>query len=235
MSSTQDSKKTNKFGTVHLIIIIILMISMNVVSLLVLFDVIPNPLAKQEVLFGKPVIYLYPTHKQEVSVTLTYKGTIIALYPHYNQTNGWKVEAAPNGELIDSSSQKTYSYLFWEGIPTTMFTLPNQGFVIKGSDTADFLQEKLRYLGLIPKEYNEMIVYWLPRMQNNKYNLIYFAKTDYTDTAKLTIKPKPDSIIRVFMVFKPLEAAISIPEQALKPANRKGFSVIEWGAAELSK
>ena len=48
------------------------------------------------------------------------------------------------------------------------------GFVVKGEDTAAFLQEKLAYLGLTPREYNECIVYWLPRLEGNPYNLISF-------------------------------------------------------------
>ncbi|MBU3143847.1 hypothetical protein [Clostridium sp. CF012] len=47
-----------------------------------------------------------------------------------------------------------------------------KGFVVKGSETEKFLQEKLEYLGLTPKEYNEFIVYWLPVMKENKYNLL---------------------------------------------------------------
>jgi hypothetical protein len=227
------SNKT-KFSRYYLIIVVVILVAMSVFSLLLFLGVIPNPFVKKEVLFGKPVIYLYPTQKQQISVTLNYKGTITGLYPAYNQKNGWRVEAYPNGDLIDLSCGKSYSYLFWEGIPTTMFTIPALGFVVKGSDTAIFLQEKLSYLGLTPKEYNEMIVYWLPKMERNKYNLVYFAGTDYTDIAKLTIQPKPDSILRIFMVFKPLNAAINIPQQTLKPFERKGFSVIEWGATELT-
>ncbi len=70
-------------------------------------------------------------------------------------------------------------------------------------------------------------------MQNNKYNLIYFAQEDYTNIAPLTIKPKPDSILRVFMVFKNLDKKIKIEQQKLKPFERNGFSVIEWGGTEI--
>lgn len=79
-----------------------------------------------------------------------------------------------------------------------------------------------------------MIVYWLPKMQHNKYNLVYFAGTDYTDSAKLIIQPKPDSILRVFMAFKPLNSPIKMATQSLKPFERKGFSLIEWGGTELT-
>ena len=57
---------------------------------------------------------------------------------------------------------------------------------------------------MTPREYNEFIVYWLPKMQDNPYNLISFQSECYTDTAKLDIDPTPDSVLRVFMAWKPL-------------------------------
>ena len=42
-------------------------------------------------------------------------------------------------------------------------------------------------------------MYWLPRMQGNAYNLISFQSDRYTETARLTIEPEPDSVLRVFM------------------------------------
>lgn len=105
--------------------------------------------------------------------------------------------------------------------------------MVKGEDTVKFLQEKLAYLGLTPKEYNEFIVFWYPRMKDNAYNFITFAGKEYTDSARLTITPTPDSMLRVFMVYKPLTGPISIPEQSLTPFIRTGFSVIEWGGTEV--
>ena len=180
----------------------------------------------------KPVIYLYPTSPQEVSVKLKYDGQLTDIYPGFNQPDGWKVLAQPSGELTDLSTLKPYSYLFWEGQPTKEIALPNEGFIVKGSDTVEFLQQKLAYLGLTPKEYNEMIVYWLPKMQHNAYNHVYFATTSYTDTARLEVEPKPDSVLRVFMVFKPLDQPKQVKEQSLQTFERKGFSVIEWGGSE---
>jgi hypothetical protein len=106
--------------------------------------------------------------------------------------------------------------------------------VIEGKDTTEFLQEKLEYMGLTPSEYNEFIVYWMPRMEDNKYNLIYFAEDEYESLAKLTIEPEPDNIIRVLMVFKALDNPINIEEQELKPNERSGFTVVEWGGTEIN-
>lgn len=178
----------------------------------------------------KPVIYLYPEQVQEVYVQLELDGEFTCTYPEYD--NGWKVKAYPDGTLRDQDTGKEYNYLFWEGTSGTEYDL-SRGFVVEGKDTAGFLEEKLAYLGLNEKERNEFIVYWLPRMEDNKYNLITFQGEDYTEHAKLKISPEPDSILRVFMVYKPLDKAIDIPEQELEPFEREGFTVIEWGGAEM--
>ena len=44
------------------------------------------------------------------------------------------------------------------------------GFVVEGKDTIKFLEEKLKQLGLTDKEADEFIIYWLPKLENNKYN-----------------------------------------------------------------
>ena len=174
---------------------------------------------------GKPVIYLYPEKEQEVNVKLDLDGKFTFTYPEYN--NGWNVTAKPDGTII--SDGKEYSYLFWEGLMPTFKPDFKEGFVVKGSDSAEFLRETLSQMGLTPKEYNEFIVYWAPKLQENEYNKIYFAEDDYTDKAKLEINPKPDSILRVFMVYEKADENTVLPKQEIKPFERKGFTVVEWG------
>ena len=174
---------------------------------------------------GKPVIYLYPEKEQEVNVKLDLDGKFTYTYPEYN--NGWNVTAKPDGTII--SDGKEYSYLFWEGLMPTFKPDFKEGFVVKGSESAEFLRETLSQMGLTPKEYNEFIVYWAPKLQENEYNKIYFAEDDYTDEAKLEINPKPDSILRVFMVYEKADENTVLPKQEIKPFERKGFTVVEWG------
>ena len=175
---------------------------------------------------AKPVIYLYPPKTTDISVNLHYTGKLTCTYPPIG--NGWHVTAQPDGTLINHADKKEYSYLFWEGESETRFDM-SHGFVVAGKATAIFLQEKLAFMGLTPREYNEFIVYWLPQMQDNPYNLITFQGKEYTDQAKLVITPSPDSVLRVFMVYKPLQQKITVPEQELKPFTRTGFTVVEWG------
>lgn len=182
----------------------------------------------------KPVIYLYPTHTQDVTVQLHYRGTLAATYPAYDSTiSGWDVTASPDGTLINHADGKQYSYLFWEGNPAHVNYNLSTGFVVKGSDTAAFLQTTLAQMGLTPREYNEFIVYWYPKMKDNPYNLIHFAGKSYTDIAPLTITPAPDSLLRVFMVYKPLQGPIVVAPQTIAPFQRHGFTVVEWGGTEV--
>ena len=184
---------------------------------------------QQEECSAKPVIYLYPEQKTTVSVSLDYAGTLTATYPAYE--DGWCVTAEPDGTLHDENGNE-YSYLFWEGENKTDYDF-STGFCVAGADTADFLREKLAEIGLTPREYNEFIVYWLPKMQDNPYNLISFQSEAYTDAAKLDIDPTPDSVLRVFMAWKPLHRAQNIEPQTFTPFARDGFTVVEWGGCEV--
>ncbi len=179
----------------------------------------------------KPVIYLYPEQKTEVSVELLLDGELTCTYPEYDQ--GWNVTAYPDGQLVDETGMR-YNYLYWEGKTSQAYNM-SEGFCVAGKDTAAFLETALEKLGLTRQEANEFIVYWLPQMQENPYNLISFQINDYTDHAQLKISPEPDTLIRVFMTWKPLEKLQQIPEQSLCAPKRSGFTVVEWGGSELAE
>lgn len=177
----------------------------------------------------KPVIYLYPETRQTVTVKLDLQGQLTCTYPAYG--NGWNVTADPDGTLTDANGQQ-YSYLYWEGITEKQFDF-SQGWCIKGEDTATFLEDALEKLGLTRGEANEFIVYWLPQMEQNPYNLICFQQEAYTDLAKLEIAPEPDTLIRVFMTWKSSDNYVNLEEQMLITPERTGFTVVEWGGTKL--
>ena len=177
----------------------------------------------------KPVIYLYPETETRVTVKLDLSGELTCAYPAYD--GGWVVTAAPDGTLTDEHGQ-TYNYLYWEGEGTEAYDF-SKGFCVAGSDTAAFLEDALDRLGLTRREANEFLVYWLPRMQDNPYNLIAFQQEAYTESAKLTVSPQPDSVLRVFMAWKPLARPVDIPAQTLPGFERRGFTLVEWGGAEV--
>jgi hypothetical protein len=125
--------------------------------------------------------------------------------------------------------------LFWEGTPYQSI-VPNDGFVVTGKETAAFLEEKLAYLGLNRREANEFIMYWLPRMDDNTYNLIHFASKQYEEQAELIITPTPQSTIRIMMLTQPLNSKIDFPLQDLSLLKkiRRGFTVVEWGGSVIN-
>lgn len=177
---------------------------------------------------AKPVIYLYPEETTSVTVKLDFDGVLTCTYPAYE--NGWRVTAAPDGTLTDDAGQ-AYNYLYWEGEGPADYDF-SRGFCIPGADTAAFLSDALSRLGLTRREANEFIVYWLPQMEQNPYNLIAFQQEAYTETAPLTVIPQPDSILRVFMAWKPLSEPMEIAPQTLPTFERQGFTLVEWGGAK---
>ncbi len=183
----------------------------------------------EEPLERKPVIYLYPEKETEISINLDFDGKLTATYPEYN--GGWKVTAMPDGTLFDENGREYYC-LFWEGVSETEYDF-SKGFCVPGAETADFLETALEKLGLSEREANEFIIYWLPQMVINEYNLISFQSETYTKTAKLEISPEPDTLIRVFMAWKPLDEFIEIEPQELSSLERTGFVAVEWGGAKI--
>ena len=174
----------------------------------------------------KPVIYLYG-FDGPVQAGLDLSGNLTCTYPQIGDDNVWNVQAKPDGTLTDTNGQK-YNYLYWEGEHSADYDF-STGYCVKGSETADFLEGKLKELGLNRKEANEFIVYWLPQMQGNPYNVISFQTDRYTDVARLDVKPAPDSTIRVFMTWYPSDKYVDIQEQKIATPARFGKTVVEWG------
>ena len=178
---------------------------------------------------AKPVIYLYPREETNVDVTLDYDGRLTCTYPKY--TGGWSVTARPDGTLTDGAGQ-SYNYLYWEGEDRNEYDF-SRGFCVAGADSAAFLEDALARLGLTRREANEFIVFWLPQLEENPYNLIAFQTDAYTDHARLTVTPEPDTVLRVFMAWKPLDKFLEIPAQSLTAPERTGFTAVEWGGCRV--
>ena len=177
--------------------------------------------------WDKPIIYLYPEETTKVTVCLGKPENITCSYPEYK--NGWDVIANPDGTLIDTNTGRKLYALYWEGIQSEPIPLED-GFVVKGSDTIKFLEEKLAILGLTETEAEEFIVYWLPKLQGNKYNYIRFATIEeINENMPLRFSVEPDTIIRILMQYKALDHDTEVKEQTLEAPERRGYVVVEWG------
>lgn len=191
-------------------------------------DRLPLDWEEEIVTTAKPVLYLYPREECRVDVDLDYRGELTCTYPKYE--GGWSVTARPDGTLTDDRGQE-YNYLYWEGVGYKDFDF-SRGFCVTGEDTAAFLEEALEKLGLTRREANEFIVYWLPLMEGNSYNVIAFQTETYEEAAKLTVSPQPDTVIRVFMAWYGTDRPVELPAQELTAPLREGFTVVEWGGSQ---
>lgn len=182
---------------------------------------------KEDVVY-KPIIYVYPKKNMDISIKLGKEKDLLLTYPVYK--NSWNFYALTNGDLIDKKTNRKYYGLYWESNKQTKNKIRNTGFIVEKENVIPFLEEKLEILGLNEREANEFIIYWLPKLQEHKYNYIYFESEDeINNTMPLIINPKPDTIIRIVMEFKGLDSKLKIKEQNLKPVERKGYTIVEWG------
>lgn len=181
----------------------------------------------------KPVIYLYPTEETDVDVELGAPEKLTVSYPKYQ--DAWKVTASPDGKLVDRATGRKLYSLYYETNYTSSKGVREEGFVVKGTDSAKFLEEKLATLGLNEYEAEEFIVYWLPQLEKNAYNYIYFASAaEIAENMPLKVSPAPATVIRVNMEFKALDAPIQVKEQQLPETPiRQGFTLVEWGGTIL--
>jgi hypothetical protein len=181
-------------------------------------------------LMRKPILYLYPKSDIDVSVKLKHSENIVHSYPKYVK-DGWKVNVKKDG-IITYKDKKFYS-LYWEMLDYGDFNF-NEGFVVKKDDLIPFLEKSLKKLGLNYKESQEFIIYWLPILEKNELNLIKFETIEYNKKQPIEILPKPDTLIRVMMVYKKIDAVDILIKQQVLPENKRiGFTAVEWGGVEV--
>lgn len=180
----------------------------------------------------KPIIYIYPDKEMDLTIKLKNDKLLTHTYPKYS--GSWNIHVDTDGNIYDYKTNKNYYALYWEAFDNSEINM-NEGFVIEGKDTVSFLEEKLKYLGLNDREINEFIIYWIDKLENNKYNYIRFRCTEEVNNyMPLEFSEKPDTLIRIIMDYKPLNEKINVKEQELKSTIRNGFTIVEWGGRKLN-
>ena len=179
-----------------------------------------------------PIIYLYDEQCRDANVKLRLNGELTCTYPVYDAEEGWNVRTSPDGILTDENGRQ-YEYLFWEGDVNFEADF-SKGFCVAGKDTVEFLEKALTDLGLSDTEANAFIMYWLPQMEGNEYNVISFQTENFENAAVLEVTPAPDTVVRVSMLFKPSDEYVEMEPQDLASMNtglseREGFVLVEWG------
>lgn len=238
MKENNIHRKMSRKYSLKVIVVIALIFSTVSLVIRELFRFISIFRKRSSSIFDRGVVYLYPQKNIEASIMINYKGRIVSTLPTLGTfQKGWEVSINPSGEIKNKLDGKKYKYLFWEGIPKNGEKYDfSKGFIVKGEDTNSFLRSKLSEIGLIEKESEEFIAYWQTKMNGNKFNLIHFSVGKMAHCADLNINPGPDSNLRVFMVFRPLNNnKKKVEQQKFEKFERFGFTVVEWGGSEVSK
>lgn len=176
---------------------------------------------------GKPVIYLYPTKTQDVSVKLPSFIQVTVSDPTYPQT-GWKVSAEPNGQLTMKDTGAKVGSLFWEGLGVN-YSVPKDGFIVKDGQVESFLKDTLTRYGLNTQERKDFMDFWVPLMTGAPYYRISFLTSDWSKQVPLNVSPAPQTNIRLFMDWQRLAGPIELPQPTITTPSRNGFTLVEWG------
>ncbi|KAI8251134.1 Ubiquitin-60S ribosomal protein [Colletotrichum sp. SAR11_239] len=189
----------------------------------------------------------------------------------------WQVSVCPDGTLETLGAPGTKlqcSYLFWEAeafadgcvAPEHSADYPfnpqSPHLCLKGSaahilscdNFLPYLDKVLQTLTLTPAMRTEFIVYWLPKFmkirdRGQDIAFDFVPQSDFQKVAHLEIEPRPDTVARVFLIFRgafkqthgqktlaELEAIdwsarIGIDVAEMKDAGT--FRALEWGGMEV--
>jgi hypothetical protein len=175
---------------------------------------------------AKPVVYIYPSVPTFVNVAVDADVTLSD--PEYPQL-GWRnVLALPNGQLI--YNQQGYNSLFWEGYGHGYYPEITTGKFVKKADAEKQIKTDLYAQGLNNKEVKDFMEFWTPKIPNSPYIRLTWLDTQQMENlAKLSVYPRPQTLIRVFLDMQGVQEPYSLPTQKLQAVPRNGFTVVEWG------
>ena len=181
---------------------------------------------------AKPVVYLYPTKEQEITVKV---GADVKISdPYYNPKTGWTAIARPDGQLTVNGTK--FDSLFWEGLGYGAYPEITRGTIVKQQDAVSTIKVQLTQQGLSSKEINDFVDYWQDKLPNKPYiRLTWFNTAQMNQLAPLFVSPRPDTMLRVFLDASGLDNPITIPVQDLTSTPRIGFTVVEWGGLSSKK
>jgi hypothetical protein len=193
----------------------------------------------KQTVWAKPVIYAYNAPGQ-CKIAIQPKGSFTFTYPVAQGT--WDITTNIGGTLTEAKTGKHYPYLFWEGLGKKVdFKVQKksmEGYLIQTDTCINFLENILSSYGLNEKEAADFITFWAPKMIKEKYALVQFLSTeDYEKRiAEISVSPRPDSVLRLYMYFMPLHEPITgleVIPPPIKSFTRTGFTIVEWGGSVI--
>lgn len=173
----------------------------------------------------KPNIYIYPTKQLDLNVKIGFPlgGEIVTSIPDYGQE--WNVTVDTNG-LIDNE----YRYLFYESLQPDIWQKQN-GWVIKKDKLESFFRENMSAYGFKGMEIDDYIEYWIPRLVENEFYLIYPQTNEIIDEViSLDVSVQPDNILRLHYLIKGSNNENStLTAPRIEDFKRDGYFIVEWG------
>ena len=138
---------------------------------------------------------------------------------------------------------RTYDFLFWEAATAAGFGaggiavhLPHAVCAPVATLGGGLLHDLLTAEGLNHVEATEMATHWLPALSVRAWVLLEFAPRGLLDErAPLAVAPAPPLLLRVLLLFKPVDAAppgVRVAASTGAPpsvAKRPAYAVVEWG------
>ena len=173
----------------------------------------------------KPNIYIYPTATCSMSVKLEFPlgGTIIKSEPDYG--TGWNIKVDPSGKINDE-----YDYLFYESVNPDRYQYTS-GWVVCRDSLLTFFTNNLLEAGFTQRETNDFTEYWVPRLIDDPYYIIYPQSSENINKViRLEFSIQPDNVLRYFYVIKGTNSNnINLNVPVIPKFERSGFIVAEWG------
>ena len=191
--------------------------------------------SRRQIILEKPVIYLYGQKEELFTLKVKTDAELKFTYPAYH--NEWKGKTSEDGTIqIDNSN---YPYLFWDAALPAEKLSPNwlNADQIEGSGVVTYLENRLTNLGFNEKEKTDFITYWGPRMLQMKVVQIVWLQDEQLDPiASLEITPAFKQN-RIYILFREtdafMEQTLELKVPALKPVDRSGNYLVEWGGIQV--
>ncbi len=172
----------------------------------------------------KPNIYIYPSDKIDLTITLNFPkgGKILESIPDYH--NGWEITVDSSGKINNK-----FTFLFYEArIPNLL--QKEFGWIIPGTDLEQFFTQNLSSLIFSEQEISDFIEYWIPLLDRDRSYVIYpYFNKELSEILELKFSINPDNLIRVIYFIEKYQGNENIKTPEIPAYRREGFTVLEWG------
>ena len=179
------------------------------------------------------MIYIYSKKPKEVIIKLTQPDVVTESYPEYD--DGWIVDVLNDSyNILEKTSNKKLSALHYD---TILVEIPRDfityGYNVPRDNILEFLDKKLKFLGLNHYERNQFIVSWIRVLMKNDYTHVYFEINPEVVSriaTGLEITPKPSNLAQIRILFEACNSDDVYKKQELHRIKRDGLSVVDLNA-----